>query len=320
MPFNRMQRLGRCTVCGSEANLLTIQSGVAEHVNCSRCGDFFVSHVVAQDFGLPLTDPKMAALASHLIGKLQVGPTRPELTRDFFESLRTRALPSPAEVLDNLLIWLAAAADSRVGRLLTVDHGDPILLSTLGLITTNDIIWSLNSIHDQQLFDCKIGASNTEGLLTPRGWQRIEELRRARVASRFAFFARKFTNPDLDRVFAECLRPAVAQTGYELRTGTQHAGLIDALIENEIRRCRFLVADLSDDNAGAYWQAGFAEGLGKPVIYICRATQAGAQKVTHFDMNHRHTIQWNLSSLEEAAMRLKAVIRNTLLGDAVQAD
>ena len=142
-----------------------------------------------------------------------------------------------------------------------------------------------------------------------------EELRRAHVASRYAFFARKFANDDLDQVYTECLLPAVKQTGYDLRTVTQKAGHIDAIIEDEIRRCRFLIADLSDDNAGAYWEAGFAEGLRKPVIYICRE---GMQ--THFDTDHRHTVRWDRSNLGEQAARLKAVIRNTLLGDAIQQD
>jgi len=95
----------------------------------------------------------------------------------------------------------------------------------------------------------------------------------------------------------------------------QRAGLVDAIIEDEIRRCRFLIADLSDGNAGAYWEAGFAEGLGKPVIYVCKT---GCD--VHFDTDHRHTVKWDLSDLPHTANQLKAVIRNTLLGDAKQSD
>jgi hypothetical protein len=99
-------------------------------------------------------------------------------------------------------------------------------------------------------------------------------------------------------------------------SSTQRAGLVDAVIGDEIRRCRFLIADLSDHNAGAYWDAGFAEGLGKPVIYVCRRkTVEGDPIKTHFDADHRQTIRWDLSSLDDTATRLKAVIRNTLLGD-----
>jgi nucleoside 2-deoxyribosyltransferase len=102
---------------------------------------------------------------------------------------------------------------------------------------------------------------------------------------------------------------------------TQRAGLIDAVIEDEIRRCRFVIADLSDKNDGAYWEAGLAEGLGKPVIYICRARDAqGVEITTHFDANHRQTIRWDLAYLDQTATQLKAVIRNTLLGEANQSD
>src|SRR5262249_14818919 len=154
--------------------------------------------------------------------------------------------------------------------------------------------------------------------LTVPGWEKFEELKRAHVASRFAFFARKFENPQLDKVFDRCLKPAVEETGFTLQTVTQKAGLVDAVIEDEIRRCRFLIADLSDDNAGAYWEAGFAEGLGKPVIYICSAEKVDS--VLHFDTNHRHMIRWDLNSLPQTAIKLKAVIRNTLLGEAKQGD
>lgn len=106
---------------------------------------------------------------------------------------------------------------------------------------------------------------------------------------------------------------------------SQRAGLIDAIMEHEIRRCRFVVADLSDDNAGAYWEAGFAEGLGKPVFYLCCEKDPGdptRDKKTHFDTNHRHTVRWNPDpgSFEATAATLKAAIRNTLLGDAKQED
>jgi nucleoside 2-deoxyribosyltransferase len=48
------------------------------------------------------------------------------------------------------------------------------------------------------------------------------------------------------------------------------AGIIDDRLRVEIRTSRFLIADLTHENRGAYWEAGFAEGDGKPVIYTCR--------------------------------------------------
>jgi hypothetical protein len=250
-----------------------------------------------------------------MIRKLQK-QGRAQLTREFFEALDRQALPTPAELCDNLLLWFAEQADGRVGK--TVEgrsFQDLDLLATLGAVDHSDVEWAMGALRNAGLLVASSSATTGlfSGNITPHGWERVEELQRAHVSSRYAFLARKFDNSDLDRVFASCLQPAIKQTGYDLRTVTQKAGHIDAIIEDEIRRCRFLIADLSDDNAGAYWEAGFAEGLGKPVIYICRD---GIK--THFDTDHRQTVRWDLAKLDETATRLKAVIRNTLLGDAKQ--
>jgi nucleoside 2-deoxyribosyltransferase len=45
---------------------------------------------------------------------------------------------------------------------------------------------------------------------------------------------------------------------------------IDDQMRVALRTSRFVVADLTRGNRGAYWEAGFAEGLGRPVIYTCR--------------------------------------------------
>jgi hypothetical protein len=269
---------------------------------------------------LPLGDAKQRALASHLIRKLQ-GRTRPHLTTDFFRSLEDRDLPTAAEVSDSLLLWFAESANGNLGKFNPISASDQALQASIGVISTTDLIYVKDALMDEHLIEqADSPTGNVAMRLTPSGWLRVEELKRAHIASNYAFFARKFDNPELDRVFNECLRPAVAATGYELRTVPQRAGLVDAVIEDEIRRCRFLIADLSDDNPGAYWEAGFAEGLGKPVIYVCRAKVGAEDKRTHFDTNHRHTVRWDLSALDQTATKLKAVIRNTLLGDATQDD
>jgi len=59
---------------------------------------------------------------------------------------------------------------------------------------------------------------------------------------------------------------------------------------------------------GAYWEAGYAEGLQKPVIYTCRKDWKGI----HFDTEHLTRIIWHPDKLEDAAKQLKAMIRHTL--------
>lgn len=323
MPFDATRPTGKCTVCGSPANILHTEFRVGEVVNCSRCGDFTVSHVVAEDIGLPFTEPKKRALASYAIRKMQKrGAPRPQLSKEFFSRLSTLNLPSPTDMMDNLVLMLAEEADDRPGKELQILYGEEKLLGTIGAVEFTDVQWTTAFLRSQGLLVGEVGnVSASKIRLTPQGWQRVDELQRAHISSRYAFFARKFKNDDLDELFDSYLRQAVLDTGYELRTATQKAGHIDAIIEDEIRRCGFLIADLSDDNAGAYWEAGFAEGLGKDVIYICRTKNRQGEPVkTHFDTDHRQTVRWDLTDPEAFVKQAKAVIRNTLLGDANQSD
>jgi hypothetical protein len=306
-----------CEVCGSPANCE--EYGYYLMVHCSRCGDFQVGREAKVNWLPTSNDEQQRALASHLIRRMHQGSKRTVLDDEFFSSLSQRTLPTPAELCDNLLLWFSEQADGRVGKVIGTGKAlsDLDVLASIGAIDTGDAKWAADALTKSGLIDLQfINLGNSfRGQITSAGWNRVEELQRAHVASRYAFFARQFKNPDLDDLFNRCLRDAVAQTGYELRTVTQKAGHIDAIIEDEIRRCRFLIADLTDANAGAYWEAGLAEGLRKPVIYLCRA---GVE--THFDTDHRQTVRWDLNDLDGTAKRLKAVIRNTLLGDAKQDD
>ena len=97
------------------------------------------------------------------------------------------------------------------------------------------------------------------------------------------------------------------------------AGLIDDKLRVEIQASDFIIADLTHDNLGAYWEAGYAEGLGKPVIYTCEKEKFETEK-THFDTNHHLTIIWDKDAPESAGENLKATIRATLPQLAKQED
>ncbi len=68
-----------------------------------------------------------------------------------------------------------------------------------------------------------------------------------------------------------------------------------------------------------YGEAGFAEGLGKPVIYTCEKSYFEGHR-SHFDTNHRQTIVWSGGQLSEAGKSLKTTIRATLPSEAKMFD
>lgn len=142
-------------------------------------------------------------------------------------------------------------------------------------------------------------------MLSLSGWGRYEELLRGSPSGRNVFMAMKFDS-DLRRIVDEHFRPAIQQTGFTLKLldDEPRAGLIDDLLRVAIQEARFMISDLTHDNSGAYWEAGYAEGLRKPVIYTCRRDVF--ERGTHFDTNHLLTVPWSEDDIPGAMDRLNS--------------
>ena len=138
--------------------------------------------------------------------------------------------------------------------------------------------------------------------------------------------AMDFKQPDIATMYQDHLRKAVSETGFDLRaTFEDHktAGSIDNRMRTELHTSRFVVCDLSHGNRGAYWEAGFAEGLARPVFYMCKRSvlsRKSNRNHPHFDTAHQLIIPWDLSSPGEAMAELKAAIRATLPAEARMED
>jgi nucleoside 2-deoxyribosyltransferase len=124
----------------------------------------------------------------------------------------------------------------------------------------------------------------------------------------------KFGDSMLDAFVKSALKPVVEKsTGYkviDLRE-VSRAGVIDNILRMQIRDSAFVLVDLTHDNSGAYWEAGYAEGLGKPVIYLCEQSKFDAAK-THFDTNHCTTVLWSQDKPDEFGEQLIATLRRSL--------
>jgi hypothetical protein len=175
--------------------------------------------------------------------------------------------------------------------------------------------WLLDAKEIVELVETEFWKSGTAALkLTIPGWRRYEELKKGRSVSRTAFMTMQFGDADLNTFIDQCFRPAVARTNFK-----QRAGLIDDQLRVALRTARFAIADVTHGNRGAYWEAGFAEGLGKPVIYTCRKEEWKAGR-SHFDTNHLVTVIWEPDKPGKAAEQLVNHIRATLPEEAKMTD
>lgn len=149
--------------------------------------------------------------------------------------------------------------------------------------------------------------------LTLRGWEQFDAEQRGQFAGAYGFIALRFGDPVLDPFLRDVIKPAVSKVGYQLvdMRDTAEAGIIDNLLRVRIRDAAFVLVDLTHDNAGAYWEAGYAEGLGKPVLYLCERSKFAIAK-THFDTNHCTTVCWNSGAADKFEAELVATLRRSL--------
>ncbi|HEV7514290.1 MAG TPA: hypothetical protein VGO27_21520 [Candidatus Acidoferrum sp.] len=148
--------------------------------------------------------------------------------------------------------------------------------------------------------------------LTPRGWARVEDLRGGTVDSDRAFVAMSF-DPKYSKLFEFGLRPGIQRAGYNpIRIDrVEHNNRIDDEIVATIRQCKFLVADFSVNRGGIYFEAGFAVGLGRPVIWTVQREELDN---VHFDTRQYNFVRWTNEGLPEFAKALQNRIEASSIG------
>jgi len=122
------------------------------------------------------------------------------------------------------------------------------------------------------------------------GWERLQELLQKEVKSRQAFVAMWF-DKELDVAWEKGFKPALIETGYTpLRIDKEEHNekICDEIIAG-IRESGLLVADFTGQRGGVYFEAGFAKGLGIPVIWTCRKDNS---ENLHFDTRQYNHIIW----------------------------
>lgn len=294
---------------------------------CPRCGCFSMSRTAYDTLGWRLNQrPDAGDKLSYALYRMTKREQWVMMDSELLGNIiNNTELPRPQVQLENLISLIGDSLPAVGATVEVTNH----ILSAVGAKDMASVRVLLGHAQQSgyiegQLTDFLSGDFAVNGLrLTLPGWSYYEELQRGQTSSRYAFIAMQFGRPDLDEVVNDCFRPAVAATGFELKRldDSPSAGLIDDRLRVEIRQSRFLLADLTHHNKGAYWEAGFAEGLGKPVIYLCRKDVfEDKTQGTHFDTNHHLTVVWDPEDLKDAAEKLKATIRATLPNEAVFSD
>ena len=260
---------------------------------------------------------------SHALRSASRGTAPLFITTDWINAFQRDArLPTPATQAANLIARIGDSVAKDGKGLFIDDVTDTPLVGAFDRRMFHDLLQELiDRGLIRRLEQASIPNPRDAGVLrgslyglTLDGWDRYEAEKRGRFAGHYGFIAMKFDDPILDPFISDDVKPAIRdKLGYDLidMRNVSRAGVIDNIMRVQIRDAAFVLVDLTHENSGAYWEAGYAEGLGKPVIYICEQTKFDTAQ-THFDTNHCTTVMWSCDDPKPFLDRLIATLERSL--------
>ena len=278
-----------------------------------------------------LTALQRAVLSHRIRTKSDVASSQHDLlcvTAPLLESIRSEGqLPSVASQAANAIRFIGDHI-SQAGHAL--DEIPDEFHTIVGAMDRNSSEWLLRHLQDHGVIDIGADTATTRQhpsgsgsiivknlrdlRLTLTGWEQYEAAQHGRFRADYGFIAMQFDDPTLDSLVEDAIKPIIQnEMGYRLvdMRDLAQAGVIDNIMRMAIRDAAFVIADLTHGNQGAYWEAGYAEGLKKPVVYICEKS-AFEKTGTHFDTNHCTTVPWRIDDQDEFCKELVATLRRSL--------
>ena len=153
-----------------------------------------------------------------------------------------------------------------------------------------------------------LGGTADCGVLIP-GWQELEPMPSPGGMPGRCFVAMSF-DPSLESVYHLGIKPAIGECGFSvvcMREIATNEGITDRIM-SEIRLAQFVVADFTGQRGGVYFEAGFARGLGREVIWACREDEL---ERVHFDTKHFGHVVWKTP--EDLRAKLAESIRANII-------
>jgi len=285
-----IERKMPCPICGSDAKLKKHHKAREKFYHCEVCGDYIITDFIECSFEERELQPYKHKLSAWIREKNEMGSPPPELNSHNL-NLIVESLPdyTPGDKQLKLLQNLDRKTDypgKGVNLDITTDY--PLAWAS----NPKELAFYLECLQERGLLKLQLIRSGEafRAQITARGWDLLEENRR-RLGNTFqAFIAMSFSE-NMKSIFTNAIKPAVKEAGYDpYKVDMEpHSDRIDAKIITEIKNSRFLIADVTEQKRGVYFEAGYALGMGIPVIWSVRKDDLNN---IHFDTRQYNHIVW----------------------------
>ena len=273
-------------------------------------GAYIVSLALVNSDLMYITDAEKVRLTTWLVTQRLKGNRQPTVTTQVLDTIKAAA-NLPVQDRAHRLLRLLAQRTDAVGSTSSISHTDPEALAWCEAVEGNEVFYFLQYLEEEGYITANhMMGGRSMVTVTVAGHQSIAE-ESSSLDSAQAFVAMWFSDDMVD-AYEEGIAPGIRDAGFDpLRIDRkEHVNRIEEEIIAEIRRSRFVVADFTHGEAGerggVYYEAGFAHGLGLPVVFTCHKTSLDT---LHFDTSHFSHIVWEKPEdlREQLRNRIRAI-------------
>jgi nucleoside 2-deoxyribosyltransferase len=321
--------IAKCIVCDTDQTI-SKYNDQADHTfyDCKRCGRFTSKYEQLWELA-----NQEKSMLSHWIRKQQINIERqldrtlnnPDISNFVKERKQDKSsYPdifdikiSLQEKMDKIILEIGELSECFGDKIKVTDELQKKIAAISGCSILSGeytkIIWSLNEIG-------MINDPNKGGYsLTKEGFLKYEQLQNQIINSKKVFMAMQFKEDRNNSSYEakKHLKEILEEFKLELFSMEYNnkLGNIIEVMKAEINDAKFIICDLSDGNKGAYWEAGYAEGQKKKVIYICdekvfndeELHSQNKERKIHFDIKQTRIIKFDFSSDEKIKIFKKEI-------------
>lgn len=261
---------------------------------CAVCGVFYITRTAEVNSRSQKPDSRFPAWIRQY-DENELDP--PFLTSNLLDEV-TKNLPNHSPLEKQLILLKAIERKTKYPGAWVVIN-DIIDYPLAWASNSDELDYLLKALEQRNLIErsglVKDGMSFT---IRPEGWEHLDQQAGKPAFSSQAFIAMSF-NKEMDSIWTDGIKPAVENAGFKpIRIDKEpHIDRIDAKIISEIKDALFLVADVTGQKHGVYFEAGYAIGLKRPVIWCVREDDL---KNVHFDTRqYNHIVYKESTDLQE---------------------
>jgi hypothetical protein len=292
-----------CSLCGQTARIQSKdQLDRIFQINCDTCGHYSITdraiEMTFKDQGIQTLKVKISSYIKERclkkLSEITIFHTDNEETsitprisiKEIFSSH-----PDVSERIDKALLNLGVMTEFAGGKVRLLKTNYPIFYPES--VDLNASFFILGQLIEDGFISGNCGFP-TEVVVTPKGWSRISHLQRGEKKNSIQGFTAMWFDKSMDSIWNNSIKKAIEDAGFVARRidNKEHNNKICDEIIAEVRKSKFVVCDFTGQRGGVYFEAGFALGLGIPVIWSCKDTKEELENL-HFDTRQYNHILWN---------------------------